>query len=224
MLSGMNTKGILILLTLMLFLAISAHGQQPAYPFSSARTRPEKSYDPTQFEFSNENDNYTIFRSGRGLRKRNGETRSFNVRLSPSSHLTREIYHMGYQGDLLLICEETDELYGGGFIVRLDGRTLKTKWRRYIQGFNVGQGLMDGKYAYVTGIGFVGKVDLNSGRYVWQHRDLYLRDAGGAFNSFELPEVHGETVIFRELPHYIRKKQAVLKVDRANGKILSLDH
>ena len=205
----------------MSFVAISAHGQQTAYPFSSAKSLKDDSYEPTRFEFSHETDNYTILPSGRGLRKRNGEARSFKLRLSPSSRLTREIYHMGYQGDLLLICEESDELYGGGFIVRLDGQTLKTKWSRYIQGFNVGQGLIDGKYAYVTGIGFVGKVDLNSGRYVWQHRNLYQQDR---FNSFELPEVQSETVIFREFPHYNRKKQAVVKVDRASGKILSLDH
>ena len=221
MLTGMNIKRILILLALMFVVTISARGQQTAYPFSSAKTLPEKSYDPTQFEFSHANDNYTIFSSGRGLRKRSGKTRSFKLQLSPSSHLTREIYHIEYQGDLLLICEETDEMYGGGFIVRLDGRTLKTKWRRYIQGFNVGQGLIGGKHAYVTGIGFVGKVDLSSGRYVWQHRGLYKEDR---FNSFELPEVHGETVIFRELPHYIRKKQAVVKVDRASGEIISFDH
>lgn len=216
----MNTKRTFILLTLMFFLATSARGQQ----FSTARNVPEKSYDPTQFEFSIADYNYTIFKSGRGRRKRNGETRSFNLRVSRSEHLTGEIYYVAHEGDLVLIGEVSDELYGGGFIARLDGRTLRIKWKRNIQGFNVGKGLKDGKYAYVTGIGFIGKIDLNAGRYVWQHDNLYMRDAGGAFNSFELPEVQGDLVIFKELPAYNRQKQAVVKVDRASGKVITLDH
>ena len=219
----MTKERFLILLTLMLVAAISVRGQQTAYPFSSAKSLPDKSYDPTHFEFSNANHHYTIFRSGRGLRKRNGQTRSFNLRVPRSEHLTREIYHVEYRGDLVLIGELTDELNGYGFIVRLDGRTLRIKWKRSIRGFNVGVGLMDGKYAYVSAIGFVGKVDLNSGGYVWQHRDLYQRDTG-AFNSFEVPEVQGKLVIFRELPQHNRKKQAVVKVDRTTGKITTLDH
>lgn len=216
----MSTKRIFILLTLMFFLATSARGQQ----FSSARNVPEKSYDPTQFEFSSANYNYTIFSSGRGMRKGNGEARSFNLRLRRYYRLERELYYMEYQKDLLLICEAGNDVYGDGFIARLDGRTLRIKWKRAILGFNVGNGLMDGKYAYVTAIGFIGKLDLNSGAYVWQHDDLYLREAGGAFNSFELPEVQGEFVIFKELPAYNRQKQAVVKVDRSSGKIITLEH
>ena len=219
----MNAKRILILLTLMLFVMISARGQQTAYPFSKAKTLPEKSYDPTQFEFSNVNDNYTILSSGRGHRKRNGEARSFNLRLPRYNRLMRDVYYTVYERDLLLIVELGDECCGYGFIVRLDGQTLKIKWKRSIHGFNVGQGLMDGKYAYVTGIGFVGKVDLKSGRYAWKHPDLYQRESS-AFNSFELPEVQGELVVFKELPHYSRKKQAVVKVDRTTGKIRLFDH
>ena len=204
----------------MLFAAISAQGQQP---FSKAKALLADSYDPTQFEFSSANYNYTILRSGRGHRKRNGGARSFNLRIPRDEHLTRDVYYSEYEGDLLLIFELTDELYGYGFIARLDGQTLKVKWKRSIKGFNVGQGLMDGKYAYVTAIGFVGKVGLNSGRYVWHHQNLYQQESS-AFNSFELPEVQGELVTFKEVPPHYRKKQGVVKVDRSTGKIKVLDH
>jgi hypothetical protein len=86
--------------------------------------------------------------------------------LDRNYRLDHNIYHAEYQGDLLLIGEITNEESGAGFIVGLDGRTLKTRWRRAIPVFNVGQGLVDGKYAYVTGLGFIGKVHLNSGSYV----------------------------------------------------------
>jgi hypothetical protein len=219
----MARKRITIVLTLVLSLTSSGNGQQHSYPFSSANSLPDK-IDPSYFDFSTSNYSYSISNSGRGVRKGGGEplARSFRLSLDRGDHLTRVIYHAEYQGDLLLICEVTDDLYGAGFIVRLDGRTLRIKWKRTISGFNVGQGLVDGKYAYVTAVGFIGKVDLNSGVYVWRHRDLYERSKQ-AFTSFELPEVQGALVIFRESPDYLRKKIAVIKVDRTSGRIVSLD-
>jgi hypothetical protein len=97
----------------------------------------------------------------------------------------------------------------------------RMKWKRVIPGFNVGQGLLDGAFAYVTGIGFVGKVNLKSGAYAWRHADLYGQ-ANSAFNIFALPEVEGNVVIFREAEHYLRKKVAVIRVQRHTGKIISI--
>ena len=85
----------------------------------------------------------------------------------------------------------------------------------------VGQGLMDNDNAYVTAIGFVGKVSLESGAYLWRRKGLY-RQSSSAFNSFAVPELEGNTVVFRESQHYLRKKVAVLRVDRKTGKIISI--
>jgi hypothetical protein len=82
--------------------------------------------------------------------------------------------------------------------------------------------LIDGSYAYVTGIGFIGKVRLESGAYIWRHKDLY-HQSNDAFNSFELPEINGNTVVFREQPDYLRKKLAVIRVERRSGKTLSVE-
>jgi hypothetical protein len=211
------------LLILLLLLASSVSGQQASYPFSAATSLPAK-VDPSHFEFSTASYSYSISNSGRGVRKGSREAiaRPFNLRLDRGDRLTRVIYHTEYQGDLLLICEATDDLYGVGYILRLDGRTLRIKWKRTIPAFNVGQGLIDDKYAYVTGVGFIGKVNLNSGVYVWRHRDLYRRSKL-AFTSFELPELQGSLVVFRESPDYLRKKVAVIKVERTSGRIVSLD-
>ena len=76
---------------------------------------------------------------------------------------------------------------------------------------------MEGRYAYLTAIGFVGKVDLTSGAYVWRHDKLYRRD--GAFNSFELPEIQGDKVLFRESVDVGQRQPEVIRVRKSSGKI-----
>jgi hypothetical protein len=218
----MRTKRITILLALVMLLTGLGNGQRRSYPFSSANSLPDK-IEPSHFEFATANYSYSISNSGRGVR--NGgvaPTRSFNLRLDRGDRLTHVVYYAEYRGDLLLICEATDDLYGAGFIVRVDGRTLKMKWKRALTGFNVGPGLVDGKYAYVTAMGFVGKVDLETGVYVWRHRDLYERSKH-AFSIFVLPEVQGSLVIFKEAPDHLRKKVAIIKIERVSGRIVGFE-
>ena len=110
--------------------------------------------------------------------------------------MARTLYFAEYQSDLILVCELTDGDHGSGFIARLDGSTLRMKWKQVFAAFNVGQGLLDGDYAYITGIGFIAKVNLQSGAFMWRHQNLY-RPSSGEFNSFDLPEVSENVVIFR---------------------------
>src|SRR5258705_12609405 len=143
---------------LMLLLATSGNGQQSSRPFSVAKSLPDQ-IDPVSFQFSTGKYNYSISHDGKGLRSGTGESpRSFSLQLDRDDHLTRALYYGEYQDDLLLIGEVGDGDYGSGFIVRLDARTLRMKWKQVVSAFNVGQGLVDGGSAYVTGIGFVAKV------------------------------------------------------------------
>lgn len=207
------------LFILVLLLASYGYGQQGTKPFSTANSRLDQG-EPASFEFSTDKYSYSIGRDGKGQRQSNRESpRSFSLRLDRNDHLSGALYYLEYEGDLLLIGEVSDEDYGAGFITRLDVRTLKMKWKRLISAFNVGQGLLDGSYAYVTGIGFVGKVSLENGSFAWRHKNLYKQN-NSAFNSFEVPEVNGSEVIFRESSHYLREKKAEIRVERKKGKIL----
>jgi hypothetical protein len=205
---------------LILLSASPSIAQQSPQAFSPAKSFPEPP-DTASFEFSSGGFQYKIAGNGKGHRSRNGKRLSLGLRVAPNDYLTHELYYAEYEGDLLLIAEVSNGDYGMGFIARLDGSTLRMKWKRVIPGFNVGQGLLDGAFAYVTGIGFVGKVNLRSGAYACRHTDLYGQ-ASSAFNIFALPEVEGNVVIFREAKHYLRKKTAVIRVQRHTGKIISI--
>lgn len=127
----------------------------------------------------------------------------------------------------MLICEYSDVESGAGFITRLDGRTMRMKWKLSIPAFNVGPGLLEGESAYVTALGFVGKVDLRSGTYAWKHANLYrsTRTKGSAysdtdFNSFELPRVAGELVLFKEVDPYPAPLKT-LTINKRSGRIIA---
>ena len=231
----MLIRRILITLSLMVFLTTSGVGQQLSFPtadsqkaqaFTQVKGLPHES-EPSYFEFSTSGYNYRISSSGRSKRTGAGSPAiHFNLRLGRGEHLDNALYYSEYRGDILFICGTTDGDYGAGFITRLDGRTLKSKWKRTIPAFNVGQGLIEGQHVYLTAIGFIAKLNLESGAYVWRHQKLYRSGThyyqkGGAYNAFELPKVEGQTVVFLEIAVYPGTAKAI-KVDKITGKILSM--
>jgi hypothetical protein len=102
------------------------------------------------------------------------------------------------------------------------------KWKRSIPAFNVGQALIEEDHAYVTAVGFVGKVNLMSGTFAWKHDKLYTNglrndDSYGDsnFTSFELPKVEGDLVLFTEVEIYKYPPTSV-KVQKRTGRIVSI--
>ena len=222
----MNRNKDTILLVLLLLLISPSVGQQRVVSSSEPQTlrtfveikgRPE--YLPSSFEFSSSVYKYRILSSGRG-RRTGGQVapRSFNLRLDKSYSLDRLIYYAELESDVLLMCEVSDGESGGGFIARLDGQTLRMKWKREIPGFNLGQGLIQGNHAYLTAIGFIAKLNLKSGTYHWKHDNLY-RD--GDFNSFKLPAVEGDVILFKEEVTYDEPAKTI-EVQKQTGKIISI--
>ena len=209
----------------LLFVSAPSFAQAPDKPEVRAFTEfTGKGIEAKDYEFTVSGYKYEILSRGQGKREdEKGAVRGFNLRLS-GYYLDGQIYYAEYRNDVLLICETSDSESGSGFITRLDGKTLAMKWKRIIRGFNVGQGLLEGNYAYVTAIGFVGKVNLDTGAYAWKHDSLYAdtkktgRYSDDDFNSFELPKVEGDAVLFTERDTY-RNPPQTLKVNKRTGKI-----
>jgi hypothetical protein len=174
-------------------------------------------------EFHIDGFTYALGQNGRGNRTgKKSSPQPFNLRLAKDEGLDRGVFYARYREDLLLICESSTGEYGSGFVARLDGRTLKLKWKRDIPGFNVGQGLLHKDFVFVTAIGFVGQINVDSGVYLWKYDDLYGQK-DSAFNSFEAPKVRDAIVRFNESENYLRKTLASLDVDIKTGKIMRVE-
>ena len=216
----MTTSRLPFILLLLFVITTSGRSQTPG---AFSRTDGSPFDDPAPIDFSEGEYTYRITPDGKGVVKpRNGKSRTLDLRLARGDVLQDYIYHAEYKGDLLLIYQAGDVEYSTGFIVRIDLKTLKLKWKGSLVGFNIGNGLIHEGYVYVTAIGFIGKVSLESGRFAWKHRNLYHRITT-AFNSFDVPQVKDNTVVFKESPNHLRKKVAQVIVNRTTGKILKVD-
>jgi hypothetical protein len=202
--------------------ARAAPPPEPPKVFQEARPiTGEVATDPEAFEFELNGFTYHLKQNGNGWRKKKERTRRFNLRLDDGG-LARVYFH-DYGGRLLLVCEIDHGDGGSGFVTLLEQPSMRALWKQYIPAFNVGEPLRQGRHLYVTGIGFVGRLDLGTGEFDWKHDDLYDKLGGrsSAFNSFETPELDGDAVLFRDRPVYNRRKTLV--VEKKSGKIIRVE-
>jgi hypothetical protein len=216
-------------LLLALLLAASAAARQAmprgkvGHLFEAARRIPEAdgSPIPEAFEFERAGYHYRVASNGAGRRTKGDAARLFNLRLEGADWIER-VYFGEYDDNVVLVCEVSDGESGAGFVARLEQPSMRALWKTDFEFFNVGQPLRDGPHLYLTGIGFVAKLDLRTGLYVWRHRRLYGRAGAGTFNSFEPPEISGDAVLFREKATGGAAPKT-LRVGRKSGKVLGIE-
>lgn len=118
-----------------------------------------------KYEKSNTDQSYYFFEGSKNhgkftLKKQSGnDTKNMHFSVTPHG--------------LVLIYEIDNHTDGSSAIEAVNPKTLKYKWGHNIGGFNLGTPLLKGKHVYVNSIGFVGKLDMEKGEFVWKHDNLY---------------------------------------------------
>ena len=162
---------------------------------------------------------YEFNHLGKG-KKINAQNRSanFSLPIGKDEIIERKIYLTEYKNDLLALYEISVGGDGGAYIVRFNGTNLKPKWQANVSGFNIGNGLIENQFAYVNAIGFVGKIDLETGKYIWKHDGLYQKYK--AFNAFDGISVTGNKVMFYE--EVTSQNVNSITLDKSDGKIIDV--
>ena len=185
---------------------------------------------PSVHTFSLAGYSYRVGPDGDALR-RQGRRRARRFRLPvPSDYGIEKLWYGRWGSDLLIGYEFTDGEFAGGQLVRLDGRTLKRRWTADIPGGYIGPSLAEGSSLYLTAFGFVGRLNVETGRFVWRHTHLYESrpgKQGHQFNSFRRPLLRGNRVIFIEDDGGETDAGGValnkyLQVDKRTGRILKI--
>ena len=165
----------------------------------------------------------TMDHAGKGelLNSKSKETRTFRVPLEKDEWIEKFFYCF-YKKDFIFLYEVTTGPEGAARIVRIDHKTLKEKWVKQIPAFNLGPPLKVNNTAFVTGIGFVGQLNLDSGEFDWVHDKLYDNDGvQDVFDSFEEPFIINNVIVFPESHHSIFNRWPInLLVDLKSGKII----
>lgn len=193
---------------------------QPHY--YSERVAGDRETEPTKFEFTLKGNRFELTSEGSGVRITDGLKVSFQLPLNKGSFL-ETVRYFAVADDLVVFYTDFNGEESKSAIVRFDNRKMTRRWATTVYGFNVGDALVTGKYAYLTTIGFVGKLDLESGKFVWRHEGLNEK-MPYAFNSFERPFVVKGTVNFPEQLDIIHKRRKLtgltIVIDDTTGKIL----
>ncbi len=136
-----------------------------------------------------------------------------------STRLTARLFYATYDGDLLLLVEETDEESGAGKLARFASKTLKPKWTCGLPGINIGPALLEGKFAYLSARATAMKVDLANGQWAWRKTNLNRTNESTTyrFNAFDRPRVEDTSVIFPEAG-----ASGSITFDKAKGEILEV--
>lgn len=115
-------------------------------------------------------------------------TDTFRLAVDKWCWIEKVFLHMS--GDTLFaFYTETDSEGAGSMFEKIDLKNKKRLLKTAIEGFNLGKPAIRGQYVYVTAIGSIGKLNLNTGKYAYSDVDLYDREKY-SFNSFD-------TIVFR---------------------------
>ncbi len=164
---------------------------QPAAPAPFGASAASPPDDAAPIRLAIDGAVYAVFRD-RVLRGPGGAAGS--VRLPSRGHGTVErAWGERHAGDLLLAYELTDGEASWTEVVRLDPRTLARRWWVHLPGFNLGPALVRADTAYLTVFGTVTKVELRTGRTLWQRRGLAAR--GPRSDAFARPRLRGDTLV-----------------------------
>jgi hypothetical protein len=200
-------------------IAVAATPAVPSQSKDFTYVKPTGEYQEAVFSFSTLGKDYRIAASGQvstGIN--NAQTKNFKIDVEGG--FIQNLAFMEYEGNLLLLTEFSDHDSGWGNIYSFSSKNSRLNWKAYIRGFNIGEALIEKKYAYITAIGFVAKIDLNNGRYIWKNQNLYKRNE--SFNNFAKPEIKGQQVIFRGASD-LAKVQKSIVVNKMSGKILAIE-
>jgi hypothetical protein len=186
--------------------------------FTNVKSSNSSSPRDSVFEFSSSGNKYKIKANGSGVRgSGNLKSTKFNLKIA-SSDFIESLSFLDFEDNILMIASITDNEGSGGSVYSLKKNNSQIKWVTNIPGFNIGDVTIEDNYAYITAIGFVSKLDLRSGKYIWKHPNLYQKNH--AFGSFDRPEIQGKTVIFRGISTDGAAPKNIV-IDKMSGKIIA---
>ena len=205
---------------------------------------------PAAFEFESGGFSYHVAANGNGRRVKGDKTRRYNLHLN-SGESIRRLYFAEYGDDLLLLCDvDGGEAGPSVYITRLEQPSMRALWRQSAPTDGV-EVLRHGGALYLGGAGFVARLELGNGAYVWQHRDRREAEEGGDRDTedrdsdrarddresvrrreaealippgrYAPAEVTGDTVVFRAARASAEQGAKTVRVNRKTGKVVSVE-
>ena len=149
--------------------------------FVKANTDTTREYDTVKTIF--EGKPCTLFPDGKI--EIQGESNLVDSLRLDTKEIIAEAYFLSYKDCFLVFYTETDFDVSGSFVECFDKNSYRVKWKNTLGGFNLSSPVLLDSLCYVASIGFAGKLNLNTGKYLWKHDDLYDKTRFDVFDGIE---------------------------------------
>jgi len=113
----------------------------------------------------------------------------------PEDQYIRSAYLAYYKDELLVYFECADAESGSSYLNVFNKTNKKMVFEVSLDGFNLGLPVIKDSFTYVSSIGFIGKINLNTGQYAWKYDTLY-DNKNYLFNAFDSIIIKNNTIIF----------------------------
>ena len=172
----------------------------------------KKSGFPDTMYFNLNNERILLLPNGKAFNQKNSLV--FDLKLENEIHY---IYFQEYYSDLIAIFVETDMDASTGQAKRISLNSDSIKWSISFGGFNMERPVIIDNFAYISTIGFIGKLDMNSGNFIWKFDDLYENDK---YANFDEPKFLENNRILFLSKSYGKNYADTIIIDDNEGKIL----
>jgi hypothetical protein len=137
-----------------------------------------------------------------------------------SKDYIEKLFFYSIDNDVVAFYVESNGDESGSIAKRIDPEKNKIIWETTLYGFNMAKPLIVDNKAYISTIGFIGKLNLASGRFVWKFDNLYK---DGKYNSFKTPEFNENGLVLFKSYNVITKQTSSILIDDRKGKIVKKD-
>jgi hypothetical protein len=145
---------------------------------------------------------------------------SVYIDLECGDYSISKLYLNNYNGFVLTIIELTDLDNGWSIVELYDKEKNKKKWSIDLCGFNLGCPIIKNDKLFLSTIGCIAKLDLETGEYCWKFDDLYSE---GKYNSFDTIIVKSNNQVIFESKRSFSDIIDRIVIDDAKGKIIKMD-
>jgi hypothetical protein len=149
-----------------------------------------------------------------------GNQRSFITNLQAEYLIDRVYFQPMGVNKFLVVWQETDHTGVSSYFALFERGKTKALWRKQVKAPMPGQPVIDSNNVYISTLGMVGKLDVNTGSTIWMHDSLF-DPLKLAYKEFERPIVYRSTVCFYDKPIKGKKvKRDSIWIDDKSGKLV----
>lgn len=140
----------------------------------------------------------------------------FDLKIKNNDYI-EDLYIYPINNDLVCFYSISNGDNGTSEAKRISPLQKETKWTSKIYAFNMSRPLIIGNNAYLSTIGFIGNLNINTGLYEWKFDNLYQQ---GKYNDFDEPIFFDNGNILFLSENLIKKSYDSILVDNKHGKII----